>query len=59
MRAVKKYGNKAKEGAIEIITKKNSTTSSVRDTMPDKVFTKVEIEASFPGGVSAWQKYIS
>lgn len=26
---------------------------------PDKIFTKVEIEASFPGGPSAWQKYVS
>ena len=26
---------------------------------PDKVFTKVEIEASFPGGASAWQKYVT
>ena len=25
---------------------------------PDKVFTKVEIEASFPGGPSAWQRYV-
>lgn len=28
------------------------------DTIPDKVFTKVEIEAQFPGGPSAWTKYI-
>ncbi|MEO6136246.1 MAG: energy transducer TonB [Ginsengibacter sp.] len=26
---------------------------------PDKIFTKVEIEASFPGGPSAWQKYVT
>jgi len=25
---------------------------------PDKVFTKVEIEAQFPGGPGAWQKYV-
>ncbi len=25
----------------------------------DKVFTKVEIEASFPGGASAWTKYVT
>ncbi|CAN5221143.1 energy transducer TonB [soil metagenome] len=25
----------------------------------DRVFTKVEIEASFPGGASAWTKYVS
>jgi protein TonB len=26
---------------------------------PDKVFTKVEIEASFPGGAGAWTKYVT
>ncbi len=26
---------------------------------PDKIFTKVEIEASFPGGPAAWQRYVS
>ncbi|HXS58195.1 MAG TPA: energy transducer TonB [Hanamia sp.] len=26
---------------------------------PDKIFTKVEIEASFPGGPGAWQKYVT
>jgi protein TonB len=26
---------------------------------PDKVFTKVEIEASFPGGLQAWSRYVS
>lgn len=26
---------------------------------PDRIFTKVEIEASFPGGPAAWQKYVS
>jgi len=26
---------------------------------PDKVFTKVEIEATFPGGPQAWQKYVT
>lgn len=26
---------------------------------PDKIFTKVEIEASFPGGPGAWQRYVT
>jgi protein TonB len=26
---------------------------------PDKIFTKVEIEASFPGGLQAWSRYVS
>jgi TonB-dependent SusC/RagA subfamily outer membrane receptor len=32
----------------------NNTT----DTIPDKIFTKVENEAEFPGGKEAWTKYI-
>ncbi|MEO6837026.1 MAG: energy transducer TonB [Ginsengibacter sp.] len=72
--AIKKYGNKAKDGVIEI-TKKNKSenlsfvstdaktvygnaSSEKNDSIPDKVFTKVENEASFPGGPSAWQKFI-
>ena len=26
---------------------------------PDKIFTKVEIEATFPGGLQAWSRYVS
>lgn len=26
---------------------------------PDKIFTKVEIEASFPGGLAAWSRYVT
>jgi len=26
---------------------------------PDKIFTKVEIEATFPGGPQAWQRYVT
>jgi protein TonB len=33
--------------------------TSQNDSVPDKVFTKVENEASFPGGQPAWLKYIS
>jgi len=57
--AIKKYGDKGKDGSIEIITKKNMSISSAKDTMPDKVFTKVEVEASFPGGLQGWSRYIS
>jgi len=31
---------------------------SQNDTIPDKIFTKVENEAEFPGGKEAWTKYI-
>ncbi|MGH2564363.1 MAG: hypothetical protein ACRDE5_07615 [Ginsengibacter sp.] len=34
------------------------TTGASTHEDEDKVFTKVEIEASFPGGDGAWQKYI-
>ena len=38
------------------------TFSQVKDTVTptsDSVFSKVEIEASFPGGDTAWNKYVS
>ena len=63
----KKYGVKGRNGVIEIITKKtgeeiNHTQTylpeSQKDSIPRIVFTKVENEASFPGGLAAWQKYI-
>jgi TonB-dependent SusC/RagA subfamily outer membrane receptor len=57
--AIKKYGDKGKDGSVEIVTKKKISISSAKDTMPDKVFTKVEHEAQFPGGQLAWLKYIS
>lgn len=79
--AVKKYGDKGKNGAIEISTKNENgngnliiansdpktlpgiSLSEQKDTIPrlqliGKVFTKTEIEASFPGGQHAWVKYI-
>ncbi len=41
----------------------STATSSIKndfktDTIPDKLFTKVEFEAAFPGGHEAWIKYI-
>ncbi len=67
--AIKKYGNKGKDGVIEITTKKviaytpantNELPVTIVDTVPkfDKIFTKVENEAQFPGGQPAWIKYI-
>ena len=53
--AEKKYGDKGKDGAIELTTK----SKSKNDTIPNKIFTKVENEASFPGGKTAWIKYIT
>jgi N-acetylmuramoyl-L-alanine amidase len=53
--AVKKYGEKGKNGVVEIITK---PSISMIQTDNDKIFTKVEIEPSFPGGQEAWIRYI-
>jgi len=55
--AIKKYGEKGKNGVIEITTRKNESVQ--RDSIPDKVFTKVENEPEFPGGREAWLKYIT
>jgi len=66
--AEKKYGTKGKNGAIEIITKRIEQDTPItktyfkfadKDTTPNKIYTKVETEASFPGGPSAWLKYIT
>lgn len=57
--AVAKYGEKARDGAIEITSDNNSDTKIIIDSPDtDAVFTKVEIEASFTGGNQAWRKYL-
>ncbi len=56
--AFEKYGAKGSNGVIEIITKKQNT--AVQEQRVDNIiFSKVETEATFPGGESAWVKYIS
>ena len=56
-KAIAKYGEKGKNGIVEIIT--NSNGYLQKDTIPDKVFTKTENEAEFPGGHAGWIKYIT
>jgi hypothetical protein len=69
--AIDKYGDKAKNGVIEIKTKKlNSITqkdeiidsgyvnSTPLQTDDNKIFVKVEVEAAFPGGVTEWRKFL-
>ncbi len=64
--AVKVYGNKAVNGVVIITSKKNAVPSNenvaAAPSQPapimDKVFTKVENEASFTGGFDAWKKYL-
>ena len=48
------YGEKGRNGVVEIFTK-----NEIKDTIPDKIFTKVEQEAQFPGGQNAWVNYIT
>lgn len=71
--AISKYGEKGKNGVIEIKTENNSgkvnqvspdvkpvvgSSFGQKDTIPDKIFTKTEITAQFPGGQQAWINYI-
>ena len=61
--ATKKYGDKGKNGVIEITLKKPTTLSSAADTMKPKKgdipqVVKVEKEAQFPGGAPAWRKFL-
>jgi N-acetylmuramoyl-L-alanine amidase len=55
--AINKFGKKGKNGVVEIFLK--PTEIIQKDTIPNKVFTKVENEAEFPGGKEAWLKYIT
>lgn len=61
--ALEIFGEEGKNGVIKI-TLFNSNGRAVKVGMPfkaenhDKVFTKAEVPASFPGGKAAWQKYL-
>ena len=61
--ATDKYGDKAKDGAIEIVTKEELEIKEIILAPPseedNKIFEKTEVEASFPGGVTAWRKFLS
>ena len=69
--AIAKYGDKGKNGVIEIFTKPNkdvkitsvgisseATNENIKSDDNDAVFTKADIPPSFPGGDSAWKKYL-
>ena len=64
--AIDKYGEEAKNGVVEIITKakaanvnKLSNVTEVDYGDNDPVFTQVQVvPAEFPGGQFAWQKYL-
>lgn len=53
--AVQRYGASSAHGVVEI-TLKESTADNPND--PDRVFTKVEVEAQFAGGDAAWNDYV-
>ncbi len=52
MNIVKENGENGKNGVVEI------TTHSTLIQEEDRVYQKVEIEASFPGGENAWTAYV-
>lgn len=54
--ALKNYGDRGKDGVINITMKPEGKAPT--DTIPERLFTKVENEAEFPGGHEAWIKYI-
>ncbi len=70
--AIEKYGEKGINGVVEINTKKaakeitlqstegGSNTAPGRATLNkfNKIFTKVEYEPEFPGGDTAWKRYL-
>ena len=54
--AIKKYGVAGENGAVEISTTNSQPAGTQKS--PERVFTKVEHEASFPGGAAKWAQYI-
>ena len=61
-KAIELYGPEAKAGVMIIhngkITDTEFELKEADKPEADKIFDKVEIEASFPGGSSAWRRYL-
>lgn len=66
--ATDKYGDKGKNGVIEITSKDTKQSSlnnvdklliAVSDTNSKPVFTEAQIEPQFPGGTEAWNNYLA
>jgi TonB-dependent SusC/RagA subfamily outer membrane receptor len=65
--AIDKYGDKGKNGVIEIKSKDqtgNSTSNNnksidVKDSNTKPIFTTAQIEPQFPGGAEAWGIYLA
>ncbi len=56
--ATDKYGDKGKNGVIEIFTKANPPITGSQQNPHDKVFTKLEKAPAYPGGNEAWTRYL-
>ncbi len=60
--AIDKYGKNAKNGVVEIITKKNKTVigenTRLENSPNDQVVNKILIPAEFPGSQTSWLKYL-
>jgi N-acetylmuramoyl-L-alanine amidase len=54
-KAIMKYGQDGENGVVDVKTKKSTSDFSNQDV---KVFTQVEIPAEFPGGTTAFAKYL-
>lgn len=60
--AIRQYGEKGRNGVVEIYTKANSSNSEkvvIGKPKRDIVFQQVENEAEFPGGESGWSEFIT
>lgn len=57
--AIKKFGPVAKPGVMEFEGAFIEPQPAIVDTTPtDKVFVRVEVEPSFPGGMEKWGQYL-
>ncbi len=57
--AIRLYGTSARNGVIIFYNAKiTDRPAPAQETVVNKIFDKVEIEASFPGGMDAWRKYL-
>jgi N-acetylmuramoyl-L-alanine amidase len=56
--AIKLYGEAGKNGVIAIETKPAAANEATELQTPEVVFTSVEQEADFAGGLEAWKKYL-
>jgi TonB family protein len=58
--ATKKYGDKGKEGVVEIITNDKTTISDFEKIKEnDEIFNVVEKQAEFPGGTTSLGNYLA